>query len=146
MRLRSRRRNLIVLSTRAIPASRSGVWESRRPPRRRRFGFMRTGVLLTVIGIIRLARTLRSHWRLSLGLSGVLLEYLGLYVFTGAVRGVADPLGLVILLFALLKNPRPDHGRSTAHYEVSHHLSPSRRPRGARPAEILGSGLCISGG
>jgi hypothetical protein len=107
---------------------------------------MRTGVLLTIIGIIWLARTMRSHWRLSLGFSGALLEYLGLYMFTGAARGAADPLGLVVLLFVLLKNSGPGNGRSTAHYEVSHHLSRSRRPRGVRPAEILGSGLCISGG
>jgi hypothetical protein len=39
----------------------------------------------------------------------------------------------------LLKNPAPDNGRSIVHYEVSHHLSSSRRPRGARPAEIPSS-------
>jgi hypothetical protein len=104
---------------------------------------MRTGVLLTIIGIFWLARTSRSHWRLSLGISGALLEYLGLYVFTGAARGAADPLGLIILLFALLKNSGPGHGCST-HYEVSHHLSHflthSRDPAGSVAPGRLNSG------
>ena len=112
MRLhRSRRRNLILLSTRAVPAS--GVRQTAWLARRRRFRFMRTGALLTVIGVMRLARTARARWRISLVLGGVLLEVLGHCVFSGPVRGTADLLGLVLVTVAVLKSagsadtPRP---------------------------------------
>ncbi len=114
MRLRSRRRNLTILSTRAIASSRFGVREPVRLARRRRFRLMRTGMLLTVIGVIRLARIARSRWRISLGLCGVLLEVFGHAVFTGPARGAADLLGLVAVLFAVLKSADPASGRGTA--------------------------------
>ena len=109
MRLRSRRRNLIVLSTHAVPYSKLGVREPARLVGRRRFRFMRTGALLTVIGIMRLAQMMRSGWRTSLGLSGVLLEVFGQTVFTGEARGPADLIGLVLILFTLLV-ARPTRG------------------------------------
>jgi hypothetical protein len=103
MRLRrSRRRNLILLSTRPGPAS--GVQQSARLARRRRFRFMRTGALLTIIGLMRLVRVARVRWRISLGLCGVLLEILGHSVFGGPPRGAADLLGLVIVTVAVLKS------------------------------------------
>ena len=74
---------------------------------------MRTGALLTVIGVMRLARTARARWRISLVLGGVLLEVLGHCVFSGPVRGTADLLGLVLVTVAVLKSagsadtPRP---------------------------------------
>ncbi len=113
MRLRrSRRRNLILLSTRPVPSSASR--QTARLARRRRFRVMRTGALLTVIGVIRLARIARSHWRISLALCGVLLEVLGHVVFTGPARGAADLLGLVVVLFAWLKSADPASSRSPA--------------------------------
>ena len=54
---------------------------------------MRTGALLTVISVIRLARIARSRWRITLGLCGVLLEVLGHVAFAGPARGTADLLG-----------------------------------------------------
>ncbi len=103
MRLRrSRRRNLILLSTRPVPAS--GVQQTARLARRRRFRFMRTGALLTVIGLMRLVRVARVRWRISLGLCGVLLEVLGHSVFSGPARGAADLLGLVVVTVAVLKS------------------------------------------
>jgi uncharacterized membrane protein YdcZ (DUF606 family) len=111
MRLRSRRRNLVVLSTHAIPASKFGVHESIRLARRRRFRFIRTGALLTVIGVMRLAQIMRCRWRVSLGLSGALLDVFGLTLFPGPARSAADLLGLVMILFALLKSTGPDSDR-----------------------------------
>ena len=73
---------------------------------------MRTGALLTVISVIRLVRTARSRWRISLGLCGVLLEVLGHVAFTGPARGTADLLGLVVVLFAWLKSADPASDRA----------------------------------
>src|SRR6266699_3580526 len=75
-----------------------------RRSRRRRFRFMRTGALLTVIGLMRLVRVARVRWRISLGLCGVLLEVLGHSVFSGPARGAADLLGLVVVTVAVLKS------------------------------------------
>ncbi len=72
---------------------------------------MRTGALLTVIGIIRLAQAARHRWRLSLSLAGVLLEFLGHLVLTGPAHGAADLLGLAIILIALLKSEDPARSR-----------------------------------
>jgi hypothetical protein len=103
---RPRRRNLIVLSTRAVapPGPRRPV----RPARRRRFRAARTGFLLAVIGAARLAR---SHWRVTLALCGLLLEIAGHSVLAGPARGAADLLGLMLVLTAVLKSGRPagDH-------------------------------------
>jgi hypothetical protein len=114
MRLRrSRRRNLILLSTRPVPAS--GVQQTARlARRRRRFRFMRTGALLTVIGLMRLVQMARVRWRISLGLCGVLLEVLGHSVFSGPARGAADLLGLVVLTVAVLKSAGSAEARDPA--------------------------------
>jgi hypothetical protein len=113
MRLRrSGRRNLILLSTRPIVSS--GVRPAARLARRRRFRFIRTGVLLAVIGVMRLAQITRSYWRTSLGLSGVLLEVLGHSVFTGPAMGAVGLLGLAAILVALLKSANPASGYDTA--------------------------------
>ena len=104
---RSRRTSLMLLSTSPVPPSR--VHQIARIDRRRRFRLIRTGALLTVIGVMRLARIARAHWRLSLGLCGVLLEVLGHVAFAGG-RGSADLLGLVLVLFAWLKSEDPASG------------------------------------
>ncbi len=75
---------------------------------------MRTGALLTVIGVMRLAQIARSHWRISLGLSGVLLEVLGHSLFTGPAMGAAGLLGLAAILVALLKSAGPASYRGAA--------------------------------
>lgn len=106
MRLRSRHRNLIALSTRATPSP----WEHRRFARRRRFRFVRTGALLTVIGVMRLAQAMRSCWRVTAGLSGALLGFVGLTMFTGGARGLTELAGLSLFLFALLKSTAPVPG------------------------------------
>ena len=111
---RSRRRHLIILSTHAVPvpAARPRLRPVRRRPRR--FRFARTGFLLAVIGAVRLARTARSHWRVSFGLGGLLLEILGHSVLTGPARGAAGLLGLVLVLIAVLKSTGPAGDRRPA--------------------------------
>jgi membrane-bound ClpP family serine protease len=86
--------------------------QNARLARRRRFRFMRTGALLLVVGVMRLSQIGRSRWRISLGLCGVLLEVLGHLVFTGQARGVADLLGLAVVLFAWLKSADPAQDRA----------------------------------
>jgi len=110
MRLRrSRRRNLILLSTR--PVSPPDLRRSARFARRRRFRLVRTGALLMVIGVVRLTGLARSRWRISVGISGALLEVLGHVAFTGQAMAAADLLGLVVILFAWLKSADPASSR-----------------------------------
>jgi hypothetical protein len=79
---------------------------------RRRFRSLRLGALLMVVGVGRLARTMRSCWRLSIGLSGVLLEVIGLTLLSGPAQSAADLIGLVVILYALLRNPEPASRRA----------------------------------
>ena len=65
---------------------------------------MRTGALLTAIGLVRLARIARQHWRLSFGLAGVLSVVLGHSVLTGQAGVGAGLAGMVVLLVAVLKS------------------------------------------
>ena len=111
MRLRrSRHRPLTLLSTRPAPGAQPGA----RLARRRRFRLARTGALLAVVGVLRLARTARARWRISLACCGVLLEVLGHSVLAGPARGAADLLGLVVIMVAVLKSEGPAKDRSPA--------------------------------
>jgi hypothetical protein len=110
MRLRrSRRRNLTVLSTRGARAP--GIRPAARLARRRRFRLARTGMLLALLGVVRLARTARARWRISLGFCGILLEVLGHSVLGGPGRGAADLLGLIAVTVAVLKSEGPAEAR-----------------------------------
>jgi hypothetical protein len=84
---------------------------------------VRTGALLTVVGILRLTQLARCRWRLSLGLAGVLLEVLGHSVFAGSARGAVDLLGLAVVLVALLKSGDPAHTRDPAMPQAAWHWS-----------------------
>jgi len=115
MRLRrSRRRNLILLSTRQIQPQDAGPAARADQRRRPRFRFLRTGALLTVVGVLRLTRLARYRWRLSLGLAGLLLEVLGHSVCAGPARGAADLAGLAVMLVAFLKSGEPARSRRPA--------------------------------
>ena len=98
-----------MLSTRDLRAYDTGPIA--RPGRRRRFRSVRTGALLTVMGVLRLTQLARGRWRLSLGLAGLLLEVLGHSVCTGQARGAADLLGLAVVAVAFLKSGDPAHTR-----------------------------------
>jgi hypothetical protein len=89
MRRRSPRRNLVVWSQSSSPVGRYGAPRFTRPTRTRRIHrFLRTGVLLTVLGLMPLADAVRARWRLVL--PGVVLTVVGVMY-----RG--DPVGVVLL-------------------------------------------------
>jgi hypothetical protein len=84
---------------------------------------VRTGALLTVVGVLRLTQLARCRWRLSLGLAGVLLEVLGHSVFAGSARSAVDLLGLAVVLVAFLKSGDPAHTRDPAMPQAAWHWS-----------------------
>ena len=96
MRLRPRRGNLIVWSSSDVPG-RSWAWRPARPRRIR--WWLRTGALLAVIGVMRLARAARTRWEpVSLGV-GALLMVIG---FVWPAAYVAFFVGMLVLLVTLL--------------------------------------------
>jgi hypothetical protein len=100
MGLRPRRRDLVVWSSSAVPDGKPAV---RGRTRRARIGrirwWLRTGALLTIIGLLWLARTARTHWEPVFLAAGTALT----------VSGVALPaagaffIGLLVLIVTLLK-------------------------------------------
>ena len=100
MRLRTHRGNLVVWRASRCPDERGrGLWFTR-PARsiriRRR---MRTGVLLAILGVMRLAAAARPRWRPLL--AGVVLTTTGIVLRSGAPGIVMIP-GMLSLLSALL--------------------------------------------
>jgi hypothetical protein len=107
MRRRLRRRNLVVWSSSTVTAGRSeGPWGRRRPrPTRatRIRSWLRTGVLLMIIGVLWLGRTARTRWEpVSLGV-GALLTVIGFVL--PSVSGVYL-LGLLIMSVTLIRGIR----------------------------------------
>jgi hypothetical protein len=88
MRLRSHRPNVVIWSSRG----------AKEPPRRARprriRGRLRTGALLALIGLIWLARSVRTRWRGTLGLAGWTVTMIGITLPSGAVL----VSGFVVLL------------------------------------------------
>jgi len=135
MRLRSRRRNLVVWSSTAAPAGRSRAAPRRRgaphrrgarPARLRRIRWwLRTGALLTVLGVLRLTRTARVRWEPVSLLAGVLIAVTGFVLPAG---GGVFILGVLVLIATLLKG-----------------ISAQERRRD-RPAEPFGGSRSRSGG
>ena len=104
MRLRPRRRNLVVWSSTAAPAGRSRAAPCRagaRPARRRRLRWwLRTGALLAILGVLRLARTARVCWEPVSLLAGVLISVTGFVLPAG---GGVFMLGVLVLIVTLLR-------------------------------------------
>ena len=104
MRLRPRRRNLVVWSSTAAPAGRSRAAPRRRgarPARLRRVRWwLRTGALLTVVGVLRLVRTARVRWEPVSLLAGVLIAVTGFVLPAG---GGVFLLGVLVVIVTLLK-------------------------------------------
>ena len=102
MRLRPHRRTLVVWSTHGGP-DRYGLPWFTRVPRRRIRRCIRTGALLTVIGLMRLARAVQADWRL---MAGGVLTAVGVMLRSGPLSVVMIP-GLLLLVVALLAPPTP---------------------------------------
>lgn len=109
MRMRSHRRNLVVWSASAGPARRShGDQKFTRLVRSGRIRYwLRTGALLTAVGITRLARTMRYRWHSAFLLTGALLTVIGVLL----PSGTALVPGVLVFLFALLIGKRENDGR-----------------------------------
>jgi hypothetical protein len=109
MRMRSRRRNLVVWSSSLGAADRYGALSSMRITRPRRISWwLRTGGLLTVIGIRRLARMLRTRWRSMFAVTGAVLMVVGFELSSAS----ALVPGLLLLLFAMLTRAEASHCRA----------------------------------
>ena len=97
MTLRPRRGYLVVWSSSDAPGG--GSW-ARRPTRPRRIRWwLRTGTLLALIGVVRLARAMRVHWEPVTLVAGGLLMVIG---FVLPAVSVAYLLGMIVLVIALL--------------------------------------------
>ena len=78
MRLRSHRRNIVVWSSSAAPARKPADRGRARLARRGRIRWwLRTGALLTVMDVMRLARIMRARRRSAFLLTGTLLTVIG---------------------------------------------------------------------
>lgn len=96
MGLRPRRRNVVVWSSSGVPAGRG---RTRRTRIRRIRWWLRTGVLLTIIGVLWLARAARTYWEPVLLLAGTALTVTGIAL---SAAGLFFP-GLLVLIVTLLK-------------------------------------------
>ena len=115
MRLRAHRRNLAASSPSAGPADGHGARRLTRLARTRRTRrFIRTGALLTVIGLRRLARAVHLRWRPLL--AGGVLTVAGLMLRNGAWGAVILP-GIWFLGSALLVPANPDADRKPSELE-----------------------------
>jgi len=111
MRLRPWRRNLVVWSQSAGSANGYGARRFTRPTRARRIrGLVRTGVLLSVAGLMPLARAVRVRWRPLL--AGTVLTVTGAMLRDGPGGVILLP-GLMCLISIPLMpaRPKPDRAR-----------------------------------
>lgn len=115
MRLRTHRRNLVVWSTSAGSAGRYGAPRLTQLTRTKRIRRrIRTGVLLTLSGLINLAHAVRRRWPL---LAGVVLTVVGVTLRGSAWGAVLLLPGLLFLLSAPLIPASPDAGSRRSQLE-----------------------------
>jgi hypothetical protein len=131
MRLRPHRRTLVVWSTHGGP-DRYGLPWFTRVPRRRIRRCIRTGALLTVIGLMRLARAVQADWRL---MAGGVLTAVGVMLRSGPVSVVMIP-GLLLLVVALLAPPSPKPAR-TRRAQLERELGAYSTPGERRDLEAI---------
>jgi hypothetical protein len=109
MRLRGHRRSLVIWSHSAAPADWYGAPGGAQIARGRRVRRgIRVGTLLTVMGMMRLARGVRPRWRPML--AGVVLTTAGVVLRDGA-WGVLFLAGFWSLVYAFLIPASPDASR-----------------------------------
>jgi hypothetical protein len=117
MRMRAHRRSLMVWGP---PGGLAGRYDAlaltrRERPRPIRW-WLRTGALLTVIGITRIARVMRARWRSVFTVTGGLLLVIGFNLPNGG----AFVAGLLVLLLALLREAERSHCRAAAQMTGAH--------------------------
>ena len=123
MRLRSHQRNPVTWN---LPASRYSDPRLMRPVRTRRIRrSLRIGGLITVIGIIRLARGARHRWRPLL--AGAVLTVAGVMLRGGVSGLLITLLGLWFLVYTLLIPGSSDTDRKR-HAELERELDAYSTP------------------
>ena len=126
MRLRAHRRNPVRWSL-SGSADRYGASGLTRPAATRRIRRgLRIGVLLTIIGLMRLGRAVRPRWRPLL--AGVVLTMAGIVLRNGLWSVVAFP-GMMFLWYAvLIPGPGTDRNRRSAlERELAAYSTPAQR-------------------
>lgn len=99
MRIRARRRHPVVWSSAAVPASRSGYHGRPQFARARRVRWwLRAGMLLAVIGVIRLAQAVRARRRDALLTAAALLTVLSIAL-------ESEPVFFCGMLFWIIARP-----------------------------------------
>ena len=130
MRLRPHRRTLVVWRSQAGQDRYGLPWFTQvARPRRIRRG-IRTGVLLTIIGLRRLARAVPADWRLA---AGVVLTAVGVSLRSGPAGVVMIP-GLLFLVVAILDPASPKPAR-TRRAELERELGAYSTPAERRDLE-----------
>jgi hypothetical protein len=122
MRLRPHRRNLVVWSQSAGPVDRHGglrLTRTRRIPK-----WIRIGALLTVIGLVDLARGVRARWRPLL--PGVVLTVAGVIMRNGSASVILLP-GMLLLVYALFLPASPGEDRIRLERELGQYSTPAER-------------------
>ena len=133
MRPRAHRRNLVVWSSSAGPADRyTAPRLTRRAGTRRIRRFTHLGALLTVIGLIHLARAVRPRWRPLL--AGVVLTVAG--VILRGMWGVVLVPGILFLWSAVLIPPSPDTDQKQR-LELERELAGYSTPAQRRELEMI---------
>ena len=119
MRLRADRRNLVTWSVSVDPAGRYQAPGFTRLARTRRIRrCVRIGALLTVIGLMRLARGMRSRWRPLL--AGAVLTVVGVILRNGG-WGLILAAGLLFFVYPLFIPASSDADRKRR-YELEREL------------------------
>ena len=119
MRLPAHRRKLVVWSPSVGSADRYGAPRLTRRARIRRIHrWIRTGALLMVIGLMRLARTVRPRWRPLL--AGAVLTVVGVILRNGAL-GLILAAGLLFFVYPLLI-PASSYADRKRRYELEREL------------------------
>jgi hypothetical protein len=118
MRLRADRRNLVTGSLSVDPGRYDSPRLTRLARTRRIRRCVRTGVLLTVIGLMRLARGVRCRWRPLL--AGAVLTAIG-GVMRNSAWGLILAVGLLFFVYPLLIPASSDADRKRR-YELEREL------------------------
>jgi hypothetical protein len=134
MRLRAHRRHLVVWSSSVGPADGDAAARlTRRAGTGRIRRFIHLGALVTVIGLVQLARAVRPRWRPLL--AGVALTVAGVILRSSTWIVVLIP-GILFLWSALLIPPSPDADQKRR-FELERELAGYSTPAQRRDLEMI---------